>query len=96
MAMQSIDTDAQDRPLFPPVIRRTKIILNPFDDMMADKPEEALNKKEETVIDSVAIKKEEIKKLKKRNKLTFDFDEVTDGNKIKSSHEVLKDSKLSN
>lgn len=34
MAMQSIDTDQQDRPLDPPVIRRTKIILNPFDDMV--------------------------------------------------------------
>ena len=31
-------------------------------------------------------KKEEIKKLKKKNKLTFEIDEVTDGNKIKSSH----------
>lgn len=43
MAMQSIDTDDQDRPTNPPAIRRTKIVLNPFDDMVprntaADKP----------------------------------------------------------
>lgn len=86
MALQSIDTDAQDRPLIPPVIRRTKIILNPFDDMMADKPEEAINKKQETLVNSVATKKEEIKKLKKKSQLTFDLDEATDGNRIKSSH----------
>ena len=45
----------------------------------------------------MAAKKDEIKKLKKKNKLTFDLDEVEEvGTKIKSSHEVLKDSKLSN
>lgn len=33
MAMQSIDTDEDDRPINPPTIRRAKIILNPFDDI---------------------------------------------------------------
>lgn len=37
MALQSIDTDQQDRPTSPPVIRRTKIVLNPFDDMVPRK-----------------------------------------------------------
>ncbi len=41
------------------------------------------------------MKKEEIKKLKKKNKLTFDYEEVEEGGRVKSSHEVLKDSKLS-
>lgn len=36
-----------------------------------------------------------MKKLKKKNKLTFDCEEVEEGVKVKSSHEVLKDSKLS-
>ena len=34
MSLQSIDTDEQDRPTSPPVIRRVKIVLNPFDDMV--------------------------------------------------------------
>jgi peptidyl-prolyl cis-trans isomerase SDCCAG10 len=33
MAMQSLDTDSEDRPVDPPIIRRTKVILNPFDDI---------------------------------------------------------------
>lgn len=39
MAMQSIDTDEQDRPTNPPTIRRIKIVLNPFDDMVPKKSE---------------------------------------------------------
>ena len=94
MALQSIDTDAEERPTAPPVIRRTKIVLNPFDDMM---PRTQQNQqKVEVKVETAANKKEEIKKLKKKNKLTFDLDEVEDGVKVKSSHEVLKDSKLSN
>jgi len=34
MAMQSLDTDESDRPTNPPVIRRTKVVLNPFDDLV--------------------------------------------------------------
>ena len=64
--------------------------------MLAQKPEEINTKKQQVPIDSAATKKEQIKKLKKKNKLTFDIDQVTDGNRIKSSHQVLKDSKLSN
>lgn len=39
MAMQSIDTDEQDRPTNPPTIRRIKIVLNPFDDIVPRKAE---------------------------------------------------------
>ena len=35
MALQSIDTENEDRPTDPPRIRRVKIVLNPFDDMVA-------------------------------------------------------------
>ena len=33
MALQSLDTDSNDRPNDPPIIRRTKVVLNPFDDI---------------------------------------------------------------
>ena len=42
--------------------------------------------KVEVKVDDVAVKKQEIKKLKKKNKLTFDLDEVEEGSRIKSSH----------
>jgi peptidyl-prolyl cis-trans isomerase SDCCAG10 len=41
MALQSIDTDEQDFPVSPPVIRRTKIVLNPFDDMVPKNAEQS-------------------------------------------------------
>lgn len=34
MSMQSLDTDENDRPNDPPVVRKMKIILNPFDDIV--------------------------------------------------------------
>lgn len=38
-----------------------------------------------------------MKKLKKKNRLTFDLDEVEEpGYKVKSSHDMLRDEKLSN
>ena len=58
--------------------------------------ENAQEKAQVVKVENAAAKKEEIKKLKKNNKLTFDLDEVEEGSRIKSSHEVLKDSKLSN
>lgn len=34
LSMQSIDTDPQtDRPIDPPVIRKVKVAVNPFDDI---------------------------------------------------------------
>lgn len=40
MAIQSLDTDAEDRPVDPPVIRRTKVTLNPFDDLKINSKKE--------------------------------------------------------
>lgn len=37
MAMQSIDTDDNDRPNDPPSIKRSKVVLNPFDDIVETK-----------------------------------------------------------
>jgi hypothetical protein len=34
MAIQSLDTDKDDRPLDPPFIRKTRVLLNPFDDIV--------------------------------------------------------------
>ncbi len=34
MAIQSLDTDKDDRPIDPPYIRKTKVLLNPFDDIV--------------------------------------------------------------
>lgn len=75
MAMQSIDTDGSDRPTNPPAIRRTKIVLNPFDDMIPRKTA-IENAKTEPKVQTQAVKKEEMKKLKKKNRLTFDCEEV--------------------
>lgn len=36
MALQDLPTDSEERPLDPPVIRGTKIILNPFEDMKSN------------------------------------------------------------
>lgn len=43
MALQSLDVDKNDLPADPPVIRRTKVVLNPFDDIIITK---AANKNE--------------------------------------------------
>ena len=34
MAIQSLDTDKDDRPIDPPFIRKTRVLLNPFDDIV--------------------------------------------------------------
>jgi hypothetical protein len=33
MALQSLDTDNDDKPNDPPIIRKTKVSLNPFEDI---------------------------------------------------------------
>jgi peptidyl-prolyl cis-trans isomerase SDCCAG10 len=33
MALQSLDTGDQDRPIDPPIIRKTKVLINPFSDI---------------------------------------------------------------
>ena len=34
LAFQSLDTDSDDRPTYQPSIRKIKVILNPFDDII--------------------------------------------------------------
>jgi len=33
LSFQSLDTDQNDRPVYPPSIRKVKVVLNPFDDI---------------------------------------------------------------
>lgn len=59
MSMQSIDTDTStDRPLEPPYIKKTKVIVNPFDDI---KPRNSVSKEEEA-------QKAELEKQKTKQK----------------------------
>ena len=102
LSFQSLDTDKTDKPNDPPYIRKIKIIVNPFDDIVPQLPKKQ-NKGAETAKrvqqKTKKINKSQIKKLKNKNKLTFDDEdyEQTDepANKIKSSHDVLNDDKLS-
>ena len=34
LSLQSLDTDESDRPQDPPYIRKTKVVLNPFDEII--------------------------------------------------------------
>ena len=34
LSLQSLDTDESDRPTDPPYIRKARVVLNPFDDMV--------------------------------------------------------------
>jgi peptidyl-prolyl cis-trans isomerase SDCCAG10 len=51
MALQSLDTDSEDRPVDPPVIRRTKVVLNPFDDLKLNiKKQEATQQIDQKIV----------------------------------------------
>ena len=51
LSFQSLDTDQQDRPSYPPYIKKIRVLLNPFDDVIPrnvkQKPEIKENKQEE-------------------------------------------------
>ena len=47
LAMEHLDTDAEDRPLIPPKILGAKVLINPFDDIIQrNKPVSNVNEKE--------------------------------------------------
>lgn len=89
--------NADDRPLFPPKIKSTEVLYNPFDDIIPrQKKEETKAKPEE--------KKKKTKGTKNFSLLSFgeeaEEDESTVSSvsktmKMKSSHDVLQDPKLS-
>lgn len=101
LAMEHLDTDSEDRPLNPPKIIASKVLINPFDDIIqrniVEKTKEEPKKEEK-----LAKNKEKSTNLTKRNMnlLSFDDEHVYDSEsnekiKIKSSHDVLQDPKLS-
>jgi peptidyl-prolyl cis-trans isomerase SDCCAG10 len=47
MSLQSLDTDETDRPSDPPIIRRVKVVLNPFDDVVSKTENKKLEVKDE-------------------------------------------------
>lgn len=114
LAMEHLDTDGEDRPLSPPKILSSKVLINPFDDIIQrnkvqNKP---IQPKEEKM--AVKIKEKPSNLTKNINLLSFDHEEEgneeddddlnknnskkkknEDNYKIKSSHDVLQDPKLS-
>ncbi|KAF0531184.1 cyclophilin-like protein [Gigaspora margarita] len=89
-----LETDENERPLYPPKIISTEVVLNPFDDIV---PRITL---EETLAQTVAssLKEEPPKKKPKKNIALLSFGEEAqelDANndpnlKIKSSHDLLE------
>ncbi|KAL5487280.1 hypothetical protein EMCRGX_G019863 [Ephydatia muelleri] len=94
-----IPTDKDGRPMHPPKIIKTEVLLNPFDDIVPrlTKEQEALNLKK------ASREKRETKAVKNFSLLSFgeeaeeeeEEESTSKGLKIKSSHDVLEDPKLS-
>lgn len=93
-----IPTDKDGRPTHPPKIIKTEVLLNPFDDIVPrlTKEQEALNLKK------ASRENRETKAVKNFSLLSFgeEAEEDEEGStnnelKIKSSHDVLEDPKLS-
>ena len=56
LAMEHLDTDAEDRPLIPPKILGSKVLINPFDDIIQrNKPVPNINEKD---VSSSKVKEE--------------------------------------
>ncbi|XP_046851502.1 spliceosome-associated protein CWC27 homolog [Xenia sp. Carnegie-2017] len=96
--MENMEVDQNDFPVYPPKILNTEVLSNPFDDIV---PRE---KVKNVVEESVNKKQKKIKGTKNFSLLSFgeeaedDEEEVQSLNKkikIKSSHDVLNDPKLS-
>jgi peptidyl-prolyl cis-trans isomerase SDCCAG10 len=75
LPFQQLDTDPNqnDRPLYPPEIKKIKVVLSPFDDIIPrlSQPQAAPPNSEAEAQKDKVVKKTEIKKLKNKNKLTF-------------------------
>lgn len=104
LAMEHLDTDGNDRPVSPPIIIGTKVLINPFDDIIQRHkiPTESEKKEKEKLIQPKAKKNTNI--IKNVNLLSFDHEDGDEEeldkdekqtSKFKSSHDVLQDPKLS-
>lgn len=96
--MEDCEVDKDDRPLFPPKIKRTEVLYNPFDDIVPRQKKEEMKPKPEDQ------KKKKVKGTKNFSLLSFGEEAEEDESnvasvaqtlKMKSSHDVLKDPKLS-
>ncbi|TIA90414.1 hypothetical protein E3P99_01596 [Wallemia hederae] len=100
------ETDANEKPLYPPRIKTIKIVINPFQDIVprvtrAERIQQGKAKEERQKERAEELAKLNRKKTKKNTKL-LSFgeeeetgDDVTTQTKIKSSHDLLQDSALS-
>ncbi|KAK3752228.1 hypothetical protein QZH41_012247, partial [Actinostola sp. cb2023] len=98
LKMADLEVDDNDHPFYPPKIKRTEVLSNPFDDI--EPRDNHKNKKEE----ATAAKKPKVKGTKNFSLLSFgeeaeeDEEEVasvTKELKMKSSHDILDDPTLS-
>jgi len=98
LKMEDCEVDRDDRPLFPSKIKRTEVLHNPFDDIVPRQKKEEMKPKPEDQ------KKKKVKGTKNFSLLSFgeeaeedesDVASVAKTLKMKSSHDVLKDPKLS-
>uniref|UniRef100_T2MAL9 Spliceosome-associated protein CWC27 homolog n=1 Tax=Hydra vulgaris TaxID=6087 RepID=T2MAL9_HYDVU len=92
-----IDVDSNDRPLSPPKIISTEVLSNPFDDIVPRKRKKEVNE----INDSSKIKSQS-KATKNFKLLSFgeeaeedETNELANNQRIVSSHDLLKDPKLS-
>lgn len=96
--MEDCEVNSDDRPLFPPKIKKTEVLYNPFDDIVPRQIKEEVQTKPEE------RKKKKVKGTKNFSLLSFgeeaEEDESTVASvsktlKMKSSHDLLNDPKLS-
>ncbi|KAJ3219377.1 Peptidyl-prolyl isomerase cwc27 [Dinochytrium kinnereticum] len=99
LAMGELETDNYDRPLSPPKIISVEILANPFDDIVPrTTPEERAEKAAREIEERERESKAKVKKGKKNLSLLSFGDEPEDETpsfRIKSSHDVLRDERLS-
>lgn len=95
--MEDCEVDEDDRPLFPPKIKRTEVLHNPFDDIVPRQKQEKIEARPNE-------KKKKVKGTKNFSLLSFGEEAEEDEStvtsvsktmKMKSSHDVLQDPKLS-
>lgn len=96
--MEDCEVNSDDRPLFPPKIKKTEVLYNPFDDIVPRQIKEEVQTKPDE------RKKKKVKGTKNFSLLSFgeeaEEDESTVASvsktlKMKSSHDLLNDPKLS-
>ena len=104
LAMEHLDTDSEDKPINPPNLISAKVLINPFDDIIQRNKVNPEILKEKDEIKEKNKEKNVISKAKNISLLSFEPEEGEDNEeneekqqkiKIKSSHDALKDPKLS-